>query len=106
MPTEYKHPTLVSNIKREAFADILALPRRKHIETRAMSPYWIARLDKIDTSAPFRIRMINGYTHPIPEATVEVVRVRKMSRTNEFEFHLGRVFDVKHWDRRREVPTP
>ena len=50
------------------------------------------------------LRIINGMTHPIREATVVVTRVRKNTRTGEYELHLGRVQAVKHWDRRRRRP--
>jgi len=104
MSNRYTYPTLVMNIKREFFAAILSTPRRKHVEYRALSPYWIRRLEKVGP-APFRLRFLNGMTAPIPEATVLVKRVVRYRRSRALHLHLGRVVEVKHWDRRRECPT-
>ncbi len=91
------------NIKRQFFAAILSTPRRKGIEYRAMSDHWIRRLAKVGRS-PFNIRLLNGMLPPVPEATIEVTRVVKDRRNSELQFHLGRVIEVKHWDRKREHP--
>ena len=69
MATIYSTPTLVVNIKRQFFAKILAVPRRKWIEYRDMSKYWERRLEKVGKS-PFNLRLLNGMTPPVPEAIV------------------------------------
>lgn len=104
MPQIYTTPTLVINIEREYFAEILALPRRKHVEYRRMSPYWLRRLDRVGPP-PFNLRMLNGMTPPVPEATVRVTRVVRNPHTKELELHLGRVLQLRHWDRKRERPA-
>jgi hypothetical protein len=96
-------PTLVINIKREFFAAILAAPRRKHVEYREISEYWSNRLERVG-KPPFNLRMLNGMTPPVPEATILVTKMVKNKRTNEFEFHLGKVLNVKHWNRKKERP--
>jgi hypothetical protein len=93
---------LVANIEREYFADLLAIPRRKHIEYRKASPYWKRRLAKVGP-APFDLRLLNGMRPPVPEATIRVLKV--VERNGQLEFHLGRVLEVKHWDRKREEPA-
>jgi hypothetical protein len=103
MTTKYSTPTLVVNIKRQFFADILAMPRRKHIEYRDMSTYWERRLEKVG-KPPFNIRLLNGMTPPVPEATVRVTKVVPNKRTGKYEIHLGRLLEVKNWDRRKECP--
>lgn len=95
--------SLTVNIERQYFAAIVALPPRKTVEYRDMSDYWKARLAKVG-SAPFRLRLINGMTHPIPEAEVEVLRLVQNTSTGRYELHLGQVLAVKHWDRVKEVP--
>ena len=104
MAAAYSAPTLVVNIAREFFADILALPRCKNIEYRDMTPYWLGRLERIG-SAPFNLRMLNGMTPPVPEATVRVNKVVRRGRTGTLELHLGRVLEIKHWDRKNERPS-
>ena len=104
MATKYSTPTLVVNIKREYFAAILAQPRRQHIEHRALSDYWETRLNKVG-KPPFNLRMLNGMTPPVPEATVQVVKVVRKKSKGEIELHLGKVISVKHWNRRKECPT-
>jgi hypothetical protein len=103
MVTKYSTPTLVVNIKREFFADILALPRRKWIEYRDLSEYWESRLENVG-KPPFNLRLLNGMTPPVPEATVRVMKVVRKKKDNRFELHLGRVLSVKHWDRKKEWP--
>jgi hypothetical protein len=92
------------NIQREFFADILALPTRKRIEYRQMSDYWLRRLEKVGPP-PFNLRLLNGMLPPVPQATVELVRVVKDPARGELRLHLGRVLEVKYWDRKRECPT-
>ena len=104
MATKYSTPTLVVNIKRQYLADILALPRRKWIEYRDLSEYWESRLENVG-KPPFNLRLLNGMTPPIPEATVRVMKVVRKKSTKTIELHLGRVLSVKHWDRKKESPT-
>lgn len=94
---------LVMNIKREFFAKILAVPRRKDIEYRLMSQFWRQRLAKVG-AAPFNLRLLNGMLPPVPEATVRVTKVVRNHRGGQFQLHLGRVLSVKNWDRSRECP--
>jgi hypothetical protein len=101
--TKYTKPTLVVNIKREFFAAILSQPRRKSIEYRDMTDYWESRLEKVGP-APFNLRLLNGMTPPIPEATVIVTKVVRRKSTKTIELHLGKVISVKHWDRKKEMP--
>ena len=93
-------PPLTTTIKREPFEKIVA--KKKFVEYRAIKPYWTKRLSAC--SAPFLLRIINGMTHPIPEATVVVTRVRKNAKRRAYELHLGQIRAVKHWDRRRKQP--
>jgi hypothetical protein len=104
MSKKYSTPTLVVNIEREYFDEILAIPRTKHVEYRSMSDYWLGRLDKVGP-APFNLRMLNGMHPPVPEATVRVTKVVRNRRTGDLELHLGRVLEVKHWDRRKRRPA-
>ena len=104
MATKYSTQTLVVNIKRQYFADILAQPCRKCIEYRAMSEYWERRLEKVG-KAPFNLRLLNGMTPPVPEATVRVIKVVRRNSIKTIELHLVKVLSVKHWDRKKECPT-
>ncbi|GAB1472071.1 hypothetical protein MASR2M66_29490 [Chloroflexota bacterium] len=101
--TKYTKPTLVVNIKREFFAAILAQPRRKSIEYRDMTDYWESRLEKVGP-APFNLRLLNGMTPPVPEATVVVTKVIRKKSTKTIELHLGDVVEIHHWDRKKEIP--
>ena len=94
---------LVMNIKREYFAAILSIPKRKNIEYRDLSSYWLSRLAKVG-SAPFKLRLLNGMLPPVPEAIIKVERVEIDKKNNEIRFHLGRVLQVKNWDRKNELP--
>jgi len=99
----HDRPTLTMNIKRQYFAEIVALPKRKHTEYREMSKHWLVRLGHVGP-APFDLRLLNGMLPPVPEATVRVTSVTKRLKTKELELHLGAVLSVKHWDRKRERP--
>jgi len=101
MATKYSRPTLVVNIELEPFADILSLPRRKRIEYRDMSEYWERRVKNVG-KPPFNLRMLNGMTPPVPEATVRVIKVVRRKKRKTIELHLGKVLSVKHWDRKKE----
>jgi hypothetical protein len=52
-------PTVTMDIARQWFADILAIPRRKHVEYRNMSPFWERRLQSVG-NGPFKLRLPNG----------------------------------------------
>jgi hypothetical protein len=91
------------NIKRQFFADILAQPSRKCIEYRDMSEYWERRLEKVG-KPPFNLRLLNGMTRPVPEATVRVMKIVRRKKGKTIELHLGRVLSVKYWDRKKECP--
>lgn len=104
MANKYSTPTLVVNIKRQFFADILSIPCRKCVEYRDMSEYWERRLGKVE-KPPFNLRLINGMNHPLPEATVRVIKVVRRKSTKTIELHLGDVLAVKHWNRQKECPT-
>jgi hypothetical protein len=103
MAAKYARPTLVMNIERQWFAAILAQPREKDVEYRDLSDYWLRRLEKVG-KAPFHLRLLNGMQPPVPEATVQVTKVVKNRRTEQIEFHLGKVIEIKHWDRKRKRP--
>jgi hypothetical protein len=64
--------TLTMNIKRRWFAEIVA--KTKRVEYRDQSPFWKRRIEPLKT--PFKLRLLNGMTPPIPEATVVVTQVR------------------------------
>jgi hypothetical protein len=104
MATKYSTPTLVVNIKRQYFAAILSLPRRQHIEHREMKEYWERRLGKVG-KPPFNLRLLNGMTPPVPEATVRVTKIVRKKSSKTIELHLGKVISVKHWDRKKEYPV-
>lgn len=92
--------TLTMNIKRQFFAAIVSGDKR--IEYRPRSPFWKRRIEPLTT--PFKLRLLNGMTHPVPEATVIVNRVTRDRAGQEYRLHLGRVMQVKRWDRRSRKP--
>jgi hypothetical protein len=91
---------ITTTIKREFLREIVA--GRKLVEYREIKPYWIRRLTGIE--APFLLRLINGMQSKAPEVTVLVERIRKNTRSGNFDLHIGRVVGVRHWDRTREQP--
>lgn len=95
---------LTMNLHRDFFADILAQPRRKAIEYRKASPFWLRRLERVGP-APFNLRILNGMLPPVPEAIVRVNKVVLNKQTKEIELHLGRVLQTKHWNRKQERPS-
>lgn len=103
MANKYSEPTLVVNIKRQFFAAILAQPRRKSIEYRDLTDYWESRLVKVGKT-PFNLRLLNGMTPPVPEATVRVTKVVRKKHSKTIELHLGKILNVKYWDRKKECP--
>ncbi|MGC3998034.1 MAG: ASCH domain-containing protein [Anaeromyxobacter sp.] len=92
--------TLTMNIERQYFAAIVAGTKR--IEYRELKPYWARRIEPLTT--PFRLRLLNGMTPPVPEAVVLVTRVTRHARAGEYRLHLGRVLSVRRWDRRAGKP--
>ena len=92
---------ITTTIKREWLREIVA--GRKRIEYRELKPYWTERLSSV--SAPFELRLINGMSENAPEVTVLVRKVRKNSRARHYELHLGRILNVKHWNRRTGMPS-
>lgn len=92
--------TLTMNIRRRWFKAIV--DGTKSIEYRNMSQYWIRRIDPL--AIPFRLRLLNGMTPPVPEAIVEVSKVVRSQVDQQFQLHLGKVLRVTHWDRRLGVP--
>lgn len=92
--------TLTMNIKRPFFGAIVAGTKR--IEYRPRSVFWKRRIEPL--TAPFKLRLLNGMTHPVPEAVVVVTRVTQGCAGREFRLHLGRVVSVKRWDRRAQQP--
>jgi hypothetical protein len=92
--------TLTMNIKRQFFAAIVAGTKR--IEYREMKPFWKRRIEPMKT--PFKLRLLNGMTAPVPEAVVVVTRVSRHPSLREYRLHLGRVLQVRRWDRRRGAP--
>ncbi len=92
--------TLTMNIERRFFAAIVAGTKR--IEYRELKPYWKRRIEPLTT--PFKLRLLNGMTAPIPEAIVVVTKVTRHPTVREYRLHLGRVMQVKRWDRRRQKP--
>lgn len=92
--------TLTMNIERRYFAEIVAGTKR--IEYRRRSPFWKKRIEPLTT--PFRLRLLNGMTHPIPEAVVVVNRVTRDRQGREYRLHLGRILAVRRWDGRAQKP--
>lgn len=92
---------ITTTIKREWFREIVA--KRKRVESRDLKPYWSHRLDALKT--PFLLRLINGMQPNAPEVTIVVDRVRRNARTEKYELHLGRIREVKNWDRKTEEPS-
>jgi hypothetical protein len=103
MPTKDNTPTLVVNIERQYFANILAIPQRKSIEYRDITEYWTRRIERVG-KPPFNLRLLNGMTPPVPEATVRVTKVVENWLKGRYELHLGEILEVKHWDREKEFP--
>lgn len=92
--------TLTMNIERQYFAAIVA--GTKKVEYRRRSKFWKRRIEPLTT--PFKLRLLNGMTHPIPEAVVAVTRVTTDRAGSEYRLHLGEVLAVRRWDRRTRRP--
>ena len=92
--------SLTMNIERRWFKSIVE--GTKKIEYRAMSPFWMRRIEPL--KAPFRLRLLNGMLPPVPEALIEVTRVVRDHGRQEYQLHLGKVIRVKNWDRKAGKP--
>lgn len=92
--------TLTTTIQREWLREIVA--GRKTVEYREIKPYWERRL--ADVKVPFRLRLINGMSPVAPEVTVEIQKVVRNRRSGQFELHIGRIINVRNWNRRTESP--
>lgn len=89
---------LTTTIKREWLREIVA--SRKNVEYREVKPYWTKRLDGV--TPPFLLRLINGMTASAPEVTVRIDRVT--SRAGRYELHIGKIVEVRNWNRTTEQP--
>jgi hypothetical protein len=86
--------TVTTTIKRQYLCEIVA--GTKKVEYREIKNYWDKRL--AECNPPFHLRLINGMSKDAPEATVEVVAVKKNKQQGVYELHLGRIIEVKHGD--------
>ena len=89
---------LTTTIRREPLRDIIA--GRKTVEYREIKPYWETRLARL--KCPFLLRLINGMALHAPEVTVRIDSVSSTTRT--YALHIGKIVDVRNWDRRHECP--
>jgi hypothetical protein len=92
---------ITTTIKREWLREIAA--GRKKVEYREIKPSWTKRFSRIRT--PFLLRLINGMGQRTPELTVIVRRIRKNSRSWLYELALGKIVQLRYWNRRLEEPT-
>ena len=92
---------LTSTIQREWLKEIVA--GRKTVEYREIKPYWTKRLAEV--SPPFFLRLINGMSTNAPEVTVQIDRVRTNLGSGNYELHIGKVVEVRNWDRAGERPN-
>ena len=92
---------ITTTIKREWLREIVA--GRHPVEFREIKPSWTDHLSKV--KVPFHLRLINGMQRKAPEVTVRIDRVRKNSRSGEYELHIGKIVEVLNWDRKREEPA-
>jgi hypothetical protein len=84
---------ITTTIKREWLKKIAN--RTKRVEYREIKSYWTKRLSGV--KPPFLLRLINGMQPKAPEITVVVTKIRKNSRSRQFELVLGRIAELKHW---------
>lgn len=82
---------ITTTIKREWLKKIA--DRTKRVEYREVKPYWAKRLAQV--RVPFLLRLINGMQPNTPEITVMVTKVRKNSRSRQFELALGKIVELK-----------
>lgn len=92
--------TITTTIEREWLDQIIA--RTKKIEYREIKPYWEDRFQR--AKAPFRLRLRNGMTPPVPEATVLITKVVRNTRNGTFDLYIGKILEVKNW-REPKAPT-
>jgi hypothetical protein len=92
---------ITTTIKRQWLRDIVA--GRKKVEYREIKPYWTRRLATV--ASPFELRLINGMSPTAPEVTVVVTTVRRNRRSRQYELRLGRILNVRNWNRRAERPV-
>ena len=92
---------ITTTIKREWLREIAA--GRKRVEYREIRAYWTRRFSRVNT--PFLLRLINGMGARTPELTVIVRRIRRNSRSGNYELALGKVVALKYWNRRLERPA-
>ena len=92
---------LTTTIQREFLKEIVN--GQKTVEYREIKPYWSKRLDGI--ALPFLLRLINGMAANAPEVTVRIDRVRKNTRSGDYELHIAKVVEVRNWDKARERPV-
>lgn len=92
---------VTTTIQREWLAKIAN--RTKRVEYRRIKPYWVKRLSRVQT--PFLIRLINGMQPHAPEITVVARKVRRNSRSRNFELVLGKIVQLKNWSVKSGRPT-
>jgi hypothetical protein len=92
---------ITTTIKREWLTKIA--DRTKRVEYREIKPYWVRRLSGV--KPPFLLRLINGMQRNAPEITLVVTKIRKNSRSRQFELVLGRIVGLKHWSVKSGRPT-
>lgn len=91
---------ITTTIEREWLAAIIA--GTKKIEYRQIKPYWTKRFEKV--SMPFELRLLNGMHPPVPEVTVLIHKITKDRRAGEYQLHIKKILDYKHWDKRQQKP--
>ena len=97
---------ITTTIEREWLAQIIA--GTKKIEYRQIKPYWTKRFAKV--SLPFELRLLNGMSPPVPEATV--VRVPDLSDQIACRLQPKRltcednVEGNEHHPRQHDLPAP
>jgi len=93
MPITYDQIT--TTIERPWLAQIVS--GTKKIEYRQIKPYWTKRFEKI--SVAFELRLRNGMTPPVPEVTVLIHKIVIDRRAGEYQLHIKKVLEFKHWDK-------
>jgi hypothetical protein len=91
---------ITTTIKREWLAEIVG--KRKTVEYRDITPYWERRFKAV--KPPFLLRLINGMSKTAPEVTVLVRKVVRNKKEGKFELHIGKILEVRNWDKKRERP--
>ena len=91
---------ITTTIKPEFLRQIVA--GEKQIEYRDIKSYWIRRFNGV--KPPFLLRLINGMQANAPEVTVVIQKIRENTGSGYFELAIGRIVQVKHWNRKLERP--